>query len=110
MGKCDCYSEGEAFLNGAELPRRDLVFRVGYRDEVSSVMRGLVDRLSQYKPWFFKGGFLAAAGLASLSLTMLAVGYFASSLPNPRGGAAQWAWAPVWVLVMIAVTLWFVSQ
>lgn len=110
MGNCDCYPEGEAILNGAELHQRDLALRVGYHEEVTSVLRGLVNRLSQYKPWFFKGGFLAFIGLASLSLTLLAVGSFTSSLLNHREGIAQWAWMPPAALVIATVTLWFVLQ
>lgn len=110
LGECDCYPEGRVYLNGDELPERDLAFRLGYHEDVKSVLHEVMNRLSQYKPWFFKGGFLVGFGLVSLSLTSFMVGYFASSLPSPKGGAAQWAWAPVWALVMVAVTLWFVLQ
>ncbi len=110
LGECDCYPEGRAFLNGDELPQRDLAFRLGYHQDVTSVLHELSNRLSQYKPWFFKGGFLAVPGLTSLGLTLFAVGYFAAGVLDDNRRLWRWAWTPVWALVMAAVILWFVSQ
>ena len=110
LGECDCYPEGRVFMNGDELPQRDLAFRLGYHQDVTSILHEVTNRMSQYKPWFFKGGFLAVPGLASLGLILFAVAYFVSSALDEKGGLVRWAWMPAWALVMIAVTVWFASQ
>ena len=88
--------------------QRDLAFRVGYHNEVTSVLDELINRMSQYKPWFLKGVPLATLGLFSLGLTLLAVGSFASSLLNGGERQIKWPWIPAASLIIIAVTLWFV--
>lgn len=108
LGTCDCYPGGTALVNGEEHPGRDLAFRVGYHYEVTSVLDELINRMSQYKPWFFKGVPLATLGLFSLGLTLLAVGSFASSLLNGGERQIKWPWIPAASLIIVAVTLWFI--
>ena len=108
LGDCDCYPDGMAFLNGEGQPQRDLTFRVGYHNEVTSVLSELINRMSQYKPGFFKGVPLATLGLLSLALALLAVGSFTSSLLRRGERQVEWPWIPAASLVIVAVTLWFV--
>lgn len=109
LSECDCYQGGTALLNGEEQPRRDLAFRVGYHNQVTSVLSELINRMSQYKPWFFKGVPLATLGLLSLALALLAVGSFTSSLLRRGERQVEWPWIPAASLIIVAVTLWFIS-
>ncbi len=108
LGECDCYPGGTALLNGEEQPERDLAFRVRYNNEVTSVLDELINRMSQYKPWFFKGMSLATLGLLSLGVTLLAVGSFASSLISDRERQIGWPWISAASLIIVTVTVWFV--
>ena len=108
LGRCDCYPEGTALLNGEEQLGRDLAFRVGYHNEVTSVLSELINRMSQYKPWFFKGVPLATLGLLSLALALLTVGSCTSSLLRRGERQVEWPWIPAASLIIVAVSLWFV--
>jgi hypothetical protein len=108
LSECDCYQGGTALLSGEEQPGRDLAFRVGYHNEVTSVLSELINRMSQYKPWFFKGVPLATLGLLSLALALLAVGSFTSSLLRRGERQIEWPWIPAAGLIIVAVSLWFV--
>ncbi len=110
FGKCDCYPQGTALLNGSELPQRDLAFRLEYHYQATGVLVELVNRMSQYKPWFFKGGFLVAIGLLTLASTLLAVGYFAVCWLSPAERQVRWPWIAPASLIIIAVTVWFVVR
>ena len=109
IGQCDCYSEGDLILQGETQSQLDLAFRLGYKNRrVSSVSGELLDRMSQYKPWFFKGAALSALGLLSLAFIVLAVGSFTSSLLNDKDTRVSWAWIPVASTVIVAFSLWFI--
>lgn len=111
VGECDCYPEGTLFLQGERQPQLDLTFRVGYENPPKAgVLRELVNRMSQYKPWFFKGAALSALGLLSLAFIILAVGSFTSSLLNDKDARVSWAWVPVASTIIVAVSLWFVLR
>jgi hypothetical protein len=110
LGMCDCYADGAPFLNGSELKEREMAFQVGYHDEIPSVMEGLANRLSQYKPWFFKGSLLAVPGLASLGLVLFAVGFVAAGVLGERNGLLAWAWTPAWALSLLVCSVWLLSQ
>lgn len=105
VGKCDCYREGTLSLQGEPQPQLDLTFGVGYQNrQVTSILGELIDRTSQYKPWFFKGAALPALGLLSLTLILLTVGSFSSSMFSSWGPRSSWAWIPAAFLIII-VTL-----
>ena len=108
LGDCDCYPDGMAFLNGEGQPQRDLAFGVGYHYDVPSVPDELVNRVSQYKPWFFKGIPLVTLGLLTLGATFFAVGFFTSSLLRRGEPQVEWPWIPAASLIIVAVSLWFV--
>ena len=106
IGNCDCYPDGALFLQGEQQPQLDLAFQTGYQNrQVPSVAGELVDRMSQYKPWFFKGAALPVFGLLALSLILLTVGSFFSSLFSGRQPRPSWAWLPIACLSMVTLIL-----
>ncbi len=57
-------------LNGEARPGESLSFRPVYRNETFFAdFVELIQRMSQYKPWFLKGTFLAGIALLSIGLT-----------------------------------------
>ena len=106
IGNCDCYPDGALFLQGEQQPQLDLAFQTGYQNrQVPSVAGELVDRMSQYKPWFFKGAALPVFGLLALSLILLTVGSFFSSLFSGRQPRPSWVWLPIACLSMVTLIL-----
>lgn len=111
IGQCDCYPEGALILQGESQRQLDLAFRLGYKNrQLTSVSGELLDRMSQYKPWFFKGVALPAFGLVWLTLVLLTVGSFSSSLFSSRGPFSSWKWILIASLIIIVIlTLALVS-
>ena len=72
------YPRGSAYLNGVRRPHLDILATLGY--EVSSVPVELVNRVSQYKPRFFKGRWLKTLALGTFVATIAVVGALGASV------------------------------
>jgi hypothetical protein len=104
MGKCDCYGDGDAFINGVIQPDRELVMQVVYSIETGGVGEELVNRMSQYKPEAVKGLVLVLTAFAAAALAALAVG-MCTRRPLAESGQQgfPWAWVAASVLACLAL-------
>lgn len=104
MGTCNCYGDGDAFINGVIQPDHELVMRVVYSIETGGVGEELVNRMSQYKPEAVKGLVLVFTGFAGAALAVLAVGVCARRPLEESGGQRfPWAWVAVSVVSCLAL-------
>jgi hypothetical protein len=111
IGECDCYTGGTLVLNGEPQPDLDLTFRVGYENPPRDGALGeILNRMSQYKPRFFKGVALAALAFLAFASGMLAIGSFTSSLLADKDRRRSWLWVPTASAVIVAVCLWLVLR
>lgn len=82
------YLHGRAYIN--DVPKRsfDLVLTLRYRANVHSALDELVNRTSQYKPWFFKTSALRMLSIIAFVVTLLAVGAVTRSVLRYEHAAA----------------------
>lgn len=83
----DPYPQGTAIVNGTRRPRQDLVLALSYR--IGGAIVELVNRASQYKPGFFKGGNLKVLAILALLITVFAAFVVASSVLSSNGSSAS---------------------
>jgi hypothetical protein len=79
----DPYPRGRAHVEGVPKRTLDLVSRLRYQADTHGILDELVNRVSQYKPLFFKGLRLKALAILALAISLVAVAAVAGSILWP---------------------------
>lgn len=82
VSNCDCNPNGTLFLGNVPQENADLVLAVAYQNEDVVIRGELLNRMSQYKPDYLKGPFLATIGILAFGLSLLAYAVFVGSMVN----------------------------
>lgn len=108
VGACACYDEGMLFVDGGPRPDEDLAMQIVYSTGSAPVGEELVNRLSQYKPFFFKGIALVTLGLISLALASASFGGMATGVvPGSPPDDYRWRWVLASVIALaVLLFLW----
>ena len=73
VGRCNCYPSGHLILNGVQRYDLDMALQVGYATAAENWLTELLNRLSQYKPRFFKGSIFVLLMLLWLIFAIVAL-------------------------------------